>query len=53
MGELVPILDKLVNVGIGVLIVYGVVCFVVLGLIIVIFLSVLKQIKDTERKRLR
>lgn len=52
MDALIPIIEKVVNVGIGALIVYGILCLIVFGVALVFIIYVFRQIAG-ERKKSR
>lgn len=50
MDELIPIIEKIVNVGIGALIVYGILFLIVFGVALTIILYIFKQIVGERKK---
>ena len=49
MEDLIPIIDKLANFGIGFMIVFGVVFLIIFGVVLMIILDIFKQIKDESK----
>ena len=49
MSELIPIIEKIADVGIGVVIVYGICALIVFGIALTIILYIFRQIVKENR----
>ena len=53
MDSLVPVLDKLVNVGIFAVVAYLIVALSIIGGVITVFMIIFKQIREEEKQAMQ